>query len=112
MSAIPTARSLTIRRSTGPPSSAAYGQLPINPQIRTHGYVPQLGDGDAGGELQRRVGRVSAQSGAPLCRKLGLQVLDPPYPRFRFTVQVVRRAESTDAGIDWLVEKLADAVVA
>jgi DNA-binding transcriptional LysR family regulator len=95
-----------------PTLSAAYGELPVNPQIRTHGYVPQwetamlaVSCSDVLAECPRSLARRYAD-------KLGLQVLDPPYPRFRFTVQAVRRAESNDAGIDWLMEKLADAVVA
>ena len=36
--------------------------------------------------------------------RLGLQVFDPPYPPFRFTVQAVRRAEGSDAGVDWLMQ--------
>ena len=44
--------------------------------------------------------------------QLGLQVLDPPFPPFRFTVQVVCRADAHDPGLDWLLSRLDVAVVA
>jgi DNA-binding transcriptional LysR family regulator len=93
-----------------PTMDAAYGELPLAPRIRTHGYVAQwetamlaVSGTDALAECPRRLALRYAE-------KLGLQVLDPPYPPFRFTVQAVRRAEVKDAGIDWLMEKLAEAV--
>jgi DNA-binding transcriptional LysR family regulator len=95
-----------------PTMDATYGVLPLTPQIRTHGYVAQwetamlaVSGSDVLAECPRSLARRYAE-------RLGLQVLDPPYPPFRFTVQAVRRAESTDAGVDWLLEKLAAAVVA
>jgi LysR family transcriptional activator of mexEF-oprN operon len=94
-----------------PTMNATYGELPVNPQIRTHGYVAQwetamlaVSGSDVLAECPRSLARRYAD-------KLGLQVLDPPYPPFRFTVQAVRRAETADAGVDWLMEKLAEAVV-
>jgi DNA-binding transcriptional LysR family regulator len=42
-------------------------------------------------------------------RKLGLQVLDPPYPPFRFTIQAVRRMVE-DPGVDWLVDRVRAAL--
>ncbi|HZZ87676.1 MAG TPA: LysR family transcriptional regulator [Caulobacteraceae bacterium] len=94
-----------------PTMNAAYGELPLQPQIRTHGYVAQwetamlaVSGSDVLAECPRSLARRYAD-------KLGLQVLDPPYPPFRFTVQAVRRAEVKDAGVDWLLEKLAEAVV-
>ena len=94
-----------------PAMDATYGKLPLAPQIRTHGYVAQwetamlaVSGSDVLAECPRSLARRYAD-------RLGLQVLDPPYPPFRFTVQAVRRAETTDAGVDWLMEKLADAVV-
>lgn len=95
-----------------PTMDATYGELPVTPQIRTHGYVAQwetamlaVSGSDVLAECPRSLARRYAD-------RLGLQVLDPPYPPFRFTVQAVRRAESNDAGVDWLMEKLAEAVVA
>ena len=41
--------------------------------------------------------------------RLGLQVLDPPYPPFRFEVRWVRRAGSADPGVDWLLQRIAAA---
>jgi LysR family transcriptional activator of mexEF-oprN operon len=94
-----------------PAMDATYGKLPVAPQIRTHGYVAQwetamlaVSGSDVLAECPRSLARRYAD-------RLGLQVLDPPYPPFRFTVQAVRRAEATDAGVDWLMEKLADAVI-
>jgi DNA-binding transcriptional LysR family regulator len=95
-----------------PTLNAAYGELPVEPQIRTHGYVAQwetamlaVSGSDVLAECPRSLARRYAD-------RLGLQVLDPPYPPFRFTVQAVRRAEVKDAGVDWLMEKLAEAVLA
>lgn len=94
-----------------PTMDATYGELPVTPQIRTHGYVAQwetamlaVSGSDVLAECPRSLAKRYAE-------RLGLQVLDPPYPLFRFTVQAVRRAESSDAGVDWLMEKLAAAVV-
>jgi DNA-binding transcriptional LysR family regulator len=94
-----------------PVMDATYGKLPTKPRIRTHGYVAQwetamlaVSGSDVLAECPRSLARRYAD-------RLGLQVLDPPYPPFRFTVQAVRRAETTDAGVDWLMEKLADAVI-
>ncbi len=94
-----------------PTMDATYGELPVAPQIRTHGYVAQwetamlaVSGSDVLAECPRSLARRYAE-------RLGLQVLDPPYPPFRFTVQAVRRADSNDAGVDWLMEKLAEAVV-
>jgi LysR family transcriptional activator of mexEF-oprN operon len=94
-----------------PAMNATYGELPVNPQIRTHGYVAQwetamlaVSGSDVLAECPRSLARRYAE-------RLCLQVLDPPYPPFRFTVQAVRRAENADAGVDWLMEKLAEAVI-
>ena len=42
--------------------------------------------------------------------RLGLQVLDPPFQPFRFTVQAVRRADVADPGLDWFMDRVAEAV--
>lgn len=93
-----------------PTMDATYGVLPLEPQIRTHGYVSQwetamlaVSGSDVLAECPRRLAQRYAE-------RLGLQVLEPPYPPFRFTIQAVRRAENNDAGVDWLMEKLAEAV--
>lgn len=38
------------------------------------------------------------------------QVLEPPHPPFRFTVQAVWRADVADPGPDWLMDQIAEAV--
>jgi DNA-binding transcriptional LysR family regulator len=93
-----------------PEMDATYGRLPGPDLIRTHGYVAQwvtamlaVSGGDALAECPRSLARRYAG-------RLGLQVLDPPYPPFRFTIQAVRRAESVDPGVDWLMTKLEEAV--
>ena len=90
---------------------ATYGKLPVEPRIRTHGYVAQwetamlaVSGSDVLAECPRSLARRYAE-------RLGLQVLDPPYPPFRFTIQAVRRAGTADAGVDWLMQKLAEAVL-
>jgi hypothetical protein len=42
--------------------------------------------------------------------RLGLQVLEPPGRPFTFTMQAVRRAGAPDAGLDWLMAKIVEAV--
>jgi DNA-binding transcriptional LysR family regulator len=42
--------------------------------------------------------------------KLGLQVLDPPFESDVITVSVVRRAGVADAGVDWFLQQLREAV--
>ena len=94
-----------------PTMDATYGVLPLEPQIRTHGYVPQWETAMlavSGSDVLAECPHSLAQRFADT---LGLQVLEPPYRPFRFTVQAVRRADATDAGVDWLMEKLAAAVV-
>ncbi len=88
---------------------ASYGQLPGPEVIRTHAYVTQwetamliVSEGDVLADCPRRLAVRHAD-------RLGLQVLDPPYPPFRFTVQAVRRADTEDAGVDWLLERLVQA---
>jgi len=89
---------------------ATYGELPGPDVIRTHAYVSLwetamliVAETDAMSDCPRRLARLYAA-------RLGLQVLDPPYRPFRMTVQVVRRAATPDAGLDWLLAKLAAAV--
>ena len=95
-----------------PAMNATYGELPLAPQIRTHGYVTEwetamlaVSVSDVLAECPRRLARRYAE-------RLGLQLLDPPYPPFRYTVQAIRRADGADAGVDWLMEKLREAVAA
>ncbi len=87
----------------------AYGWMPPPNLIWTHGYVSNwetamlmIADTDAMADCPRSL----AVRYAP---RFGLQVLDPPFEPFRFTVQAVRRA-TPDAGLDWLMSKLAEAV--
>jgi len=88
---------------------ATYGGFPGPDVVRTRGYVAQwetamliVCNGDAVAACPRRLATRYAD-------RLGLQVLDPPYPPFRFTVQAVRRADTVDPGRDWLLERLAEA---
>lgn len=87
-----------------------YGAIPGPDLVRTHGYVTLwetamlvVSESDVLADCPRRLASRYA-------RKLGLQVLEPPFPAFRFTVQAVRRAEGVDPGIDWLLAKLEEAV--
>lgn len=41
---------------------------------------------------------------------LGLQVINPPFEPFRIEVKAVRRAGHADAGVDWLLDRIRDAV--
>jgi len=86
--------------------------LPGPNVIRTHAYVSLwetamlvVSSTDAMADCPRSLA-------ARYAARLGLQVLDPPFRPFRFTVQAVRRAATPDAGLDWLVAKLSAAVEA
>jgi hypothetical protein len=83
--------------------NATYGPLP-GPRdgISTQGYVNlwetallMVAGSDVLVECPRRLANKYA-------KKLGLQVLQPPYKPFRFTIQAVRR-QTADAGVDWLL---------
>jgi DNA-binding transcriptional LysR family regulator len=88
---------------------ANYGDLPGPDMVRTHAYFTErenamllVSQSDVLADCPRRLAQRFAA-------RLDLQVLDPPYPPFRFKVQAVRRAEAPDAGVDWLVERIAEA---
>jgi DNA-binding transcriptional LysR family regulator len=88
---------------------ASYGELPGPEVMRTHAYFTQwesamlmVSESDVLADCPRRMARRFAG-------RLGLQIIDPPYEPFRFTVQAVRRAEAPDAGVDWLLERIAAA---
>ena len=90
--------------------SATYGEMPGPEVLRTHGYVTawetamlMVCQSDILADCPRRLA-------ARFADRLGLQVLDPPYPCFRFQVRWVRRAGSNDLGVDWLLERIAAAV--
>ncbi|MGH6957585.1 MAG: LysR family transcriptional regulator [Caulobacteraceae bacterium] len=90
--------------------SQTYGRIPGPELVRTHGYVTAwetamlvVSESDVLADCPRRLA-------ARYARKLGLQVLEPPFPPFRFTVRAVRRADTPDPGVDWLVAKIAEAV--
>jgi DNA-binding transcriptional LysR family regulator len=85
---------------------STYGALPGPDLIRTHAYVALwetamliVASTDAMAECPRRLA-------ARYAERVGLQVLDPPFKPFSFTVQAVRRAGHPDGGLDWLIEKL------
>jgi DNA-binding transcriptional LysR family regulator len=89
---------------------AAYGDLPGPDLIRAHAYFTQwesvmllVAESDVLADCPRRLATRFAD-------RLGLQVLEPPFPPFTFIVQAVRRADAPDPGIDWLVERLAAAL--
>ena len=86
--------------------SATYGENPAPAQIRTHAYFAQwesvmllVSETDVLADCPRRL----AERFAP---RLGLQIIEPPYPPFPMRVQTARRDDTPDAGIDWLVEKV------
>ncbi len=89
---------------------ATYGGIPDSKfGVRTHGYVSQwetamlmVANSNALVECPRRLAEKHA-------RKLGLQVVQPPYPPFKFTIQAVRR-DVDDPGVDWLVERIRAAL--
>jgi DNA-binding transcriptional LysR family regulator len=89
---------------------ATYGVLPGPNVIRTHAYVGLwetamliVATTDAMADCPRSLATRYAA-------RLGLQILEPPFQPFRFTVQAVRRANARDTGLDWLMGKLAAAV--
>jgi DNA-binding transcriptional LysR family regulator len=86
--------------------SSNYGQLPSPEAVRTHAYLIQwesvmllVSESDVLAECPRRLARRYAQ-------RLGLQILEPPFPPFRMTVQAVRRSNAPDAAVDWLMDKI------
>ena len=90
--------------------NAAYGELPGPNVIRTHAYVSLwetamliVASTDAMADCPRSLAVRHAA-------RLGLQVLDPPFRPFRFTIQAVRRADAPDPGLDWFMAKLSAAV--
>lgn len=91
---------------------ASYGDLPPPDLIRTHAYFTEwetamlmVSESDVLADCPRRLALRFAG-------RLGLQVLDAPYPPFRYRVQAVRRADAPDAGVDWLVDAIAAAIPA
>ena len=90
--------------------AATYGVNPGPDVIRTHAYVAQwetamlmVADSDAMADCPRKL----ATRFAP---RFGLQVVKPPYKPFPMPMQAVRRGDPPDAGLDWLMAKLAIAV--
>ena len=93
-----------------PAMDVSYGELPRPGLIRAEGYVPQWET------VMLAVSRTDSLAECPFrlaeryAERLGLQVLEPPYRPFRFTVMAVRREDAADAGVDWLMEKIRAAV--
>ena len=88
----------------------SYGDLPPPGLVKTHAYFTQWETGmllvsgsDVLADCPRRLAEAFAD-------RLGLQVMPPPFEPFRFAVQAVRRADSSDAGVDWLVDRIAQAL--
>ena len=89
---------------------ATYGSIPGPDRVSTQAYVPEwetamliVCGSDVLAECPRRLATRFAL-------RLGLQVLDPPFRPFRFTVQAVRRADVPDPGLDWLLARLREAL--
>lgn len=89
--------------------SATYGDNPGPEMIRTRAYFAQwesvmllVAETDLLADCPRRLAERFAA-------RLGLQIIDPPYPLFPMQVQAVRRADAPDAGVDWVMEKIAAA---
>jgi DNA-binding transcriptional LysR family regulator len=90
--------------------AATYGVFPPANVVRTHAYVTQwesamliVAGSDVLADCPRSLARRFAD-------RLGLQILDPPHRPFRFKVQAVRRANADDAGLDWLLARLREAL--
>jgi DNA-binding transcriptional LysR family regulator len=90
--------------------SATYGDNPGPETIRTRAYFAQwesvmllVAETDLLADCPRRLAERFAA-------RLGLQIIDPPYPLFPMLVQAVRRADAPDVGVDWLMEKVAAAL--
>jgi DNA-binding transcriptional LysR family regulator len=86
-----------------------YGGLPRPGLVRTHAYVSHwetamliAAETDAMAECPRRLAECQA-------RRFGLQIIEPPFAPFRFTVQAVTR-DTPDPGLDWFLARLAAAV--
>ena len=92
--------------------SATYGALPGPELVRTHGYVAQWETAMLTVSRSEVLADCPRRLATRFASRLGLQVLDPPFPPFRFTVQAVRRSEPADAGVDWLLGLLTAAVAA
>ena len=89
---------------------ATYGAIPGPDVVSTQAYVPEwetvmliASGSDVLAECPRRLANRFAQ-------RLGLQVFDPPFRPFRFTMQAVRRADIADPGLDWLMARLREAL--
>lgn len=90
--------------------SASYGENPSPALIRTHAYFAEwesimllVSESDVLADCPRHLAQRFAA-------RLGLQVIEPPYPPFRMPVQAIRRVDAPDPGVDWLMEKIAAAL--
>jgi DNA-binding transcriptional LysR family regulator len=86
--------------------SATYGAVPSPDVVRTHAYLIQwesvmllVSESDVLAECPRRLATRYAD-------RLGLQIVEQPFPPFRMAVQAVRRSDAPDPAVDWLMEKL------
>jgi len=89
--------------------TATYGDNPGPGMIRTQAYFAQwesimllVAETDLLADCPRRLAERFAA-------RLGLQIVAPPYPPFAMPVQAVRRADAPDAGVGWLMQKIAAA---
>lgn len=86
--------------------ASAYGPMPDASAMRILAYVPRwetamsmVAASDAIAECPGRMADRYAEA-------FGLQILTPPYRVIRFPMQMVRRAGTADAGVDWLTAHL------
>lgn len=90
--------------------AAAYGTMPSPKLVRTHAYVTQWETAALMAARSDVIAECPRRLALRLAGPLGLQVIDPPFEPFRIIVSAVRR-EAPDDGVDWFLEKLAEAVV-
>jgi len=88
----------------------AYGTMPGPEVVRTHAYVNQwetamliVSGSDVLADCPRRLA-------SRFAARLGLKIVEAPFAPFRFTVRTVRRADTPDPGLDWLLGRLAEAI--
>lgn len=86
--------------------AAAYGSIPDASLVKTAAYVSQwetamliVSQSDAIADCPRRLAKRFA-------KQLGLVALDPPYQTAPFRIEALRRADTRDEGVDWLIAAL------
>jgi DNA-binding transcriptional LysR family regulator len=87
-----------------------YGPLPGPQQVRTLGYVSTWENAMLAASGSDAVCECPRRLATKFAKRLGLQVLKPPYKPFRFDILAVRRA-TPDPGVEWFVERIKKAIV-